>query len=383
LLIGRLHDMPALGRGLLILVGLSAGIGFCLKPFLVAVPFAAELLHLLLSRNLRVILRAEIVTMASTVLIYVLLVLAVAPAYFEYALPLIRAVYWAYDDSGYLILARFKEAVLPAAYALAIAIVSLSFNRVHALLLAGISGFSISYWVQNKGFPYHAYPILGASYTLLAYSVIHAVRAFLRTSWVTLMPVRILIASLVLLVAVPVLRAPFLYASEWYEAAERHQGRLGRLRQGVIDRLQTLGIRPTDSIYAFSTHPNPGFPTVNYLGVQWAGRAVAQFVIPAYVRKSEVTDPAMREAIDRATAIQVDVVIADLTRHRPAYIMVESKQRRLGLAYRRFDDIAFYCGYAEFARLWNCYEEIGPVGDIRLFKLRHGCAADPHQEAAG
>jgi hypothetical protein len=382
-LIRRLHNGPAAGRGLLILVGLAAGTGLCLKPFLVAVPLVAEALHLLLTRKLRAILRAETIAMGSAVLAYVISTLVFAPEYFDYALPLIRAVYWAYDDSGYIILSRFKDAVWPAAYAVVMAIVSLSFNRVHAVLLAGIAGFTINYWVQNKGFTYHVYPILGLSCILLAYSVIHAVRSVLRMTWIAHMPVRILIAALVLVVAVPVLREPFRRAELWYEWADRHRGEFGLMRQGVIDRLQTLGIRPSDYIYAFSTHPNPGFPTVNYLGVHWAGRAVTQFVIPALVRKSEVTDPAIRDAIDRATAFQIELVIADVARHRPAFVMVEAKQQRLGLVYRRFDDIAFYSKNPEFLRLWSCYAEIEPVNDIRLFRLRDGCAAGQPLDAAG
>jgi hypothetical protein len=146
----------------------------------------------------------------------------------------------------------------------------------------------------------------------------------------------------------------------------------------VINRLRALGVRPSDYLYAISTHPNPGFPTVNYLGTRWAGREVAQFAIPAHVRRAEVTDGAVLREIDRATELQVSLVIEDLGRHPPVYVMVEARQRRLGLAYRRFDDLAFYGRYPAFARLWACYEEIEPVGQIRLFRLRYGCQQAPH-----
>ncbi|MGH8250240.1 MAG: hypothetical protein ACREVI_06010 [Steroidobacteraceae bacterium] len=382
LLTGRLLELPLPRRRLLILVGLVAGCGLCLKPFLVAVPLVTELLHALLTRKLRVVLRAETVAMGAVVLAYMLSVLALAPGYFDYALPLIRAVYWAYDDSGYLILSRFKAAAWPAVYAIAIAIACLSVTRVHAVLLAAFTGFSVSYWAQDKGFPYHAYPILGTSCILFAYSVTHAMRSILVKPLIAAAPIRMLIAILVLLIAVPVLRDPFRQALAWYEAGHRSDGEFGLMRQGPIDRLRSLGIQPADYIYAFSTHPNPGFPTVNYLGVHWAGRAVAQFVIPAHVRKSELTDPEVREAIDRATGLQVEQVIADLARYMPAYVMVEARQRRLGLAYRRFDDLAFYGKYPEFSRLWSCYEEIKPVGQVRLFRRRDVCAAGTLQKAA-
>lgn len=383
-LIGRLCDAPVPDRTLLVLIGIGAGIGYCLKPFLLAVPLFAEAMRLLLTRNVRAVVRTEIVAGALTVVAYAILILLFARDYLSFALPLIRAVYWAYDDAGFLILERFKDAIWPAAYAIGIALLTGSFNRVHGVLLAGVAGFSLSFWLQNKGFPYHAYPMLGAGCVWLVYAVIHAIRSVWRRTSIRWISVRVLTAGLVLLVAMPALTAPFRLAGDWYRAGNRMHGDFGRMRQEPIDRLQALGIMPSDSIYALSMHPNPGFPTVNYLGVQWAGRMVTQFVIPATVRKVEVADPALREAIDRATVFQVEQVIHDLARHKPRFVMVEARPRRLGLAYHRFDDLAFYGRFPAFNRLWACYSEIEPVDQIRLFRRQDACtAAQPTQPVSG
>jgi hypothetical protein len=53
--------------------------------------------------------------------------------------------------------------------------------------------------------------------------------------------------------------------------------------------------------------------------------------------------------------------------------MVEARQWRLGLAFRKFDDLAFYRLDPEFARIWDCYIEIESPDQIRLFKRRDGC----------
>jgi hypothetical protein len=372
-MIDRAGGAPAAGRGLQILLGFSAGFGLCLKPFLFAAPVLLEFLLLVLTRNFRMLVRAETIAMAITVGTYAAAILVFARDYVDFALPLIRAVYWAYDDSGRLILERFRESTLPAAYALGIALMTFSFNRTHAVLVTAIAGFSVSYWVQGKGFPYHAYPILGASCVYLAFSIVHGLDAIRRRTRIARMGIRWLIAAVLLLVALPVLREPFARAQEWYRYADRTDGLWGQSRQAVIGRLQTLGVKPTDYLYAISTHPNPGFPTVNYLGTQWAGRTVAQFAIPALVRKREVTDPAILREIDRATALQLEIVVGDLSRHPPKYVMVEARQWRLGLAYRPFDDIAYYTRDPAFARLWNCYDEIDPVDQIRLFQRRDNC----------
>lgn len=375
LLIRRLHgDVPVPAASLAWLAGLGAGIGFCLKPFLLAVPVLAEVLHLLLTRNFLVWLRGEILAIAAVVLAYALAVLWLAPDYLDFALPMIASVYWAYDDSGYLILSRFKDAAWPAAYAFGIGLVTWSFTRAHAVLFAAVGGFAASYWLQRKGFPYHAYPLLGASCILLVYSAIHGARRVLEARLIPRQYLRYALAALLVLVALPALREPFEDAAAWYRNFDTEHGENGMRRQALIDRLRALGIGPDDYVYALTTHPHPGFPTVNYLGTRWSGRSVTQFVMPAEVRKAEVTDPAILREIERASSLQVRQVVEDLAAHPPRIVMVEARQRRLGLAYRPFDDIAFYSRDPGFAALWRCYVEIGTMDQIRLFQRRDDCA---------
>lgn len=373
-LLGRVAGAPP-GRWVSVLAGFCAGAGLCLKPFLLAVPLLAEPLQALFARNPRSLIRAETLAMAGALLSYAVAILLFARDYLEFALPLIRAVYWAYDNSPYIVLERFKEAVWPAAYASGIALATFSFTRVHFMLLAWVGGFSASYWLQGKGFPYHAYPILGASCIFLAYTVVHAGRSVWNSVLIKRPAVRWFALAAMLLVAVPVLREPFWQAQRWYRSADPQTGDWGRTRQAVIDRLRAQGVGPGDYLYAFSTHPHPGFPTVNYLGARWAGRSVTQFAVPAHVRSPEVDDPKLLGEIGRATALQLAIVVEDLQRHAPAYVMVEARQRRLGLAFRRFDDLAYYGKDPDFARLWNCYVEIEPVDQIRLFRRRDGCQA--------
>lgn len=369
----RLSDAPPPSGALPLAAGIAAGIGICLKPFLLAVPVFSELLFFVLTRRFRGLFRAETLAMAGVMAAYAGAVLLLARDYLEFALPLIRAVYWAYDDSGYLIGMRFREAAMPAAWGIGIALVSFSFTRVHAVLIAAVAGFSASYWAQGKGFPYHAFPVLGSSCILLAYSAVRAMRVLGTSERLAQLHLRLLALLAVAAAALPPLLHPFSEALRWYDYGDVRTGTFGMLRQEPIDRLRRLGVRGTDYIYALSTHPNPGFPAVNYLGVRWAGRAVAQFAIPAHVRRSEIDDPRMLEAIDRATRLQVTLVVEDLAAHRPRFVIVESRQRRLGIAYRPFDDLAFYGADARFAAQWRCYEEIEPMRHLRLFRRREGC----------
>lgn len=371
-LLGRIGGIPP-GRSLSILIGLCAGIGLCLKPFLAAVPLLAEPLLAMFARNPRSLIRAETLGMASACAAYAMAVLLFARDYLDFALPLIRAVYWAYDNAPYLVLGRFRDAAWPAVYGVGIALATFSFSRMHGMFIAWIVGFSASYWLQGKGFPYHAYPILATSCMFLAFAVVRAARSVWRSAILRRPTLRWLVMAVLMLVAFPVLREPFWQAGQWYRSADPATGDWGRMRQALIDRLHSLGVGPGVYLYAFSTHPHPGFPTVNYLGARWAGSTVTQFAVPAHVRRQEVKDPARLGEIERAMALQLSIIVADLQRHPPAYVMVEARQRRLGLAFRRFDDLAYYGRDPDFARLWSCYVEIKPVDRIRLFRRRDVC----------
>jgi len=359
-----------------LLVGFCAGVGLCLKPYLAIVPVLVELLHAVLVRSVRQAIRIETVAIAATVAAYLSAIAIAAPDYLSVALPLVSATYWAYEGPEYLVNSRFHDAVLPAAYAIAIAVVTLSFGRLHLMLVALVAGYSASYWAQHKGFPYHAYPVLACSCMLLAFSIVRAVRSVLAMRWIARAWLRWIVVAMLLVIALPVLHEPFRVAMRWYERADRVQGEWGIVREEPAARLRSLGVQPTDLIYALSTHPHPGFPAANDLGVRWAGSAVAQFALPAIARRSEITDSRRLAAIDRAAAWQTATVIADLGKRRPRYVFVEARQRRLGLAYRKFDDIAFYARDPGFQRLWTCYEELAPGRYFRLFRRRNDCAAD-------
>ncbi|MGQ0384616.1 MAG: hypothetical protein ACT4UP_08065 [Gammaproteobacteria bacterium] len=369
----RVGGAPLPGPVLGILVGVGAGIAVCLKPFLIAVPLLAEATYMVLTRSVWSVVRTETTAMAGVGAAYAVAVAVFARDYLDVALPMVSAAYWAYEGPGYLVQSRFRDAAMPALYAIGIAAVTWSFTRMHALLLAAIGGYSISYWIQYKGFPYHAYPVLAAACLLLAYTVAHASRSLLRKPWVERVAIRRLTVLALLAVAVPVLAAPWRDAMSWYRNADRQQGEWGLLREEPAARLRELGIERTDYLFALSTHPHPAFPTVSYLGARWSGRSVAQFVVPAYARRSEVGDAKLLAAIDRSAESQVEGVVADLTLHRPEFVLVEARQRRLGLGFRRFDDIAFYSRDPRFVRAWACYTELAPIGQIRLFRLRGDC----------
>lgn len=349
--------------------GMLAGAGFCLKPYLLVVPVLVESCRSALTLDVKIWLRPEAIGIAIAVAVYLGVLLLLTPDYINFALPMIEASYWAYEGNDHLVTNRLLEALTPAVLALAIALATRSANAFHAILASGVTGASISYWIQHKGFAYHAYPVVAMSFLLLAYSLAVAVKATFRQLREINLGLFLVVGVALLYLAFGSLNPPIDRAMAWYREYDRLTGERGRSYEELLVRLRQLGVGSDTYLFALSTHPKPGFPATNYLGAKWAGQAATQFVIPAYARRGEIEDAGtMRQVLDAAD-YQRKVVAEAIAMHRPAIVLVDAQSNRLGLVYRRFDDIAFYQENREFRRIWACYGELERIGAIRIFQL--------------
>lgn len=369
------------------IVGLLAGIGFSLKPHFLAVPGLVELWLLFRLGLRRQFVRTEFLVMVGAVAAYVALAALLLHDYLASRLQLTLATYWAYGTAPYgALLERFLRIAQPAFFAFAIAGLTRTWRAHHtALLLAGL-GYAVCYFVQRKGFVYHGYPVLVCALSLLgACAGEGSYRAWTRYREGR-SPLRLAVLAAAVLFTVIPLGAVHDDVARWYFQYNVGWGPHGRFRQAVIDTVNRVAPEPGSYFYGFSTHPFPGFPTASYTRAEWSGSSINQPFIPAIARLDEVTDPDMRAGIVRAAGVLREQVIHDFERRPPRIVFVEYAPARLGLGDRPFDDLAFYLQDPRFARIWVNYEEVAPMGPLRVFVLRGGATdttapASPESEA--
>ena len=157
--------------GLAAAIGMGAAFGFALKPYFLLVPLLLELwLFASRGRGWRPI-RPETVGMATVGALYGLALSTLAPDYLTITLPLVRL---AYGVTGAPHLGDlFQPSVLAAIAAIALAALQprLLGTRRHGLvaaLLVAALGFAGVYFIQDKGWIYHAIPLLGCASLALA-----------------------------------------------------------------------------------------------------------------------------------------------------------------------------------------------------------------------
>lgn len=362
-------------------IGLLAGVGFAIKPHFLAVPALVELLLLVKLGWRALFKRAESLVLAGTMVVYAVLAVLLLRDYLELTLGLTRATYWAYDTlNREVLVARYLVVAKPAAYGAVIALISRTWSHQHTLMLLALLGFTASYFVQSKGFVYHAYPVLVCAITFLGICIGAALGRVRREWQAHRRPFWLAVGAAAVLITLPPIKHAHDDIARWYFTYNMAWGPTGQFRQAIIDLVDKFAPAPDDYFFAFSTHPFPGFPTASYSRADWTGRSIVQPVIPALSRINEVTDAERRAKVFQAAEYQRRIVVEDFHRRPPKIVFAERTLARLGMGGRPFNDIAFYLSDPRFREIWANYEEYPPIGPFRVF-IRRDAAATAAQAA--
>jgi hypothetical protein len=366
----RLQGLRGPGQALCVAIGLLAGVGFAIKPYFLAVPLLVE--GLLVARlGLRSLFRIESLALGLTVLCYVLTVVVLVPQYLELTVPLMRSVYWAYDTPNFaVVLARFRDVIQPLLYGALIALLARCWTRQHTVMLLAGAGYAVSYFVQAKGFVYHAFPVLLCACVFLGICLGSGLSHVWRKRRTAPSPVQPLLVAGMLLLTVPPIKQAHDAVARWYFQYNIAWGEVGQYREAIIATVNQYAPSRQSYFFAFSTHPYPGFPTASYTDADFSGRSAAQGIIPAYARMDELTDPTLKAKVVQAASLQRRMVIEDFERRPPSIVFAERSLGRLGMNGRPFDDLAFYLEDPGFRQIWSSYEEYPPIGPLRVFVRR-------------
>lgn len=367
LIAGRMQYGATYSRPIAIVCGLAAGVAFSLKPWLIAVPLLVEAVYWSGHRNWRRIWRAETLALAGFMIAYAVVAIVFTPDYFTVTLPLVRAVYWVYGHGDATVMwETLRAALLPAVVAALALLASRTFSAYPRVLFAALVGYAFNYWMQQKGFDYHLYPVMATAVVLLIYSCVPAWHGLMNMNHVRSGFKFAGVAVLLLIVAVQ-LSGPTLQVRRWYLENDIQTGSLGQLRQALIERVRRLAGNGGKRVYTFSTHPFPAFPTINYLNnVESASSILAQFAVSAYIRRDLIEDAVIRKRVDWGVERQRQIAVDDFLKNDPDIVLVNTG------APGAFDYISYFSSDARFAQRWRNYREAnvsggGASGGIRIF----------------
>ncbi|MCU1321861.1 MAG: hypothetical protein JWM43_1510 [Acidobacteriaceae bacterium] len=347
-------------------IGVLAGLGVCLKPQQVLAIAALEICLLLYSRNVRRILRPELLALLGVGVLYLLLIRFVAPLYLRDTVPQLLQTYWAFGKSSAFDLAVHDQRhfIISLALVLGGCFVlrrSLRYPLVSFSFAVCSIGASIALDIQHAGWTYQAFPkktFLFLAFVLLALDVVYPMlEMWARSS----NPV-----SALAVIAIALLMA-------WQGGLTIHERSLRRLPPEQVYLAPLLApYAPQTTVYVFST-ALPAFSEVYSHHLLWGSRFGHLWRLPAIV----LNQPGIsyhEKTFKRLTpgvltdleALQRRETAEDLGYWRPPVVMVERCTDRHYCGFLEghpFDFLTWFLQSPAFAAEWTHYRQ-QPGNDV-------------------
>jgi hypothetical protein len=250
-----------------VLIGVGAALGFALKHYFLITPALLELWLLFrLGRAYRPS-RPEVLAMAACGAAYALAILLFARDWVKDILPLLRLAYGAtgapalrYLFGPFALTALVIFGICAARYR------SLASAPFGAALMVAASGFAAAYFIQAKGWPYHAIPMLGCGSLALAFLFTEPQGLPRR--------MRLIVPALL---ALPL----FLAADDELHPALPSPDLLGA----------TSGLNRGDSVAFLTTEPALPWSVTLQQGYRFPSRYMGYWMMNAIIRNERLKDP--------------------------------------------------------------------------------------------
>lgn len=327
LIAARREGRPVDSR-LAVLIGIGGALGFALKHYFLLVPVMLELWLIYGQRKKWRLVRTETLALVAVGTIYGAAILVFEPDFLFRILPLIFLAYGDFGTSSPLSLlgpfAMLALAILALLGTRAKLLIARSAPLASALTVAAL-GFTAVYFVEFKGWPYHAIPMVGCGSIALA--------SMLMEMDFTDRPLRTL---------GPVLLALPLIFSEEEARSNRENSDLAAAISG-LGRGTPVGFLTTENAIPWSVTLQKGYRYVSRYDGFWMMRAI--------VLNEQRRNPDPRlSALGRAVVSQT---IDDFTCVPPKRIIV-SRPRP---GEREFDILPFFERDPRFLDLMNHYRQ--------------------------
>lgn len=340
----RLADGASVpGRAARIAIGVFGGLGFALKPYFLVVPLMIEGVLWFFGSKPRALFRWENVTAAAVILAYALWVFLFERTYLLQAIPLVREIYWSFDQPISKVAVQLTPVILGT---LPFAVIAFRKRDGFGMIMAvAFAGFAFSYFIQNKGYDYHAVPARAVALLLVArFALDQRLERVLRIGAATLT------ALFLALWLVQFYR--------WWP--EAHPG--GPLHR-QIERIDASIARHAagDRFFVITIRTYPNFPAGIYAPAQYGSRTNAQWFLPAVMQLRTRGQPS--PSIEKHAR---DFILYDL-RKAPKLVLLDTNTRGHTQGPSHFDILGFYGEDPAFRREWGHYREIEPIGQFRQF----------------
>jgi hypothetical protein len=326
-----------------IFIGIMAGAAICIKPQSIFAPLLVELFVFSRNRNLRSFVSVENVSATLFAFFYGVSILLFAPKFLIEMLTLGSKAYVPFYGYPLYVIVFYARWTIPAvivAYVIRnrLAMLKADTQFVDCLLAAAL-GFTLSYFVQMKGFGYQIVPA-----DILA-SFASAVAAVLLWRVERKMSIHILGA-----ICIPVLllwATPQTYVNQFK----------------ALDSIMARNAPQAKSLFIASTRLGDGFPYVQQRNLVWASRLPTQWLTP-YI------DSKWHESVAPQDKIVLDTLewtVTDIIDFKPDIVMIDVSTDQIYVESGKFEYVKFWQNDKRFAEVWNNYKFRETISGLDIF----------------
>ena len=347
-LIARRMEGHRVSLPLALSIGLFAATGFALKHYFALAPLLLEAFFFWQARRSYTPLRPETIVIGLAAAAYAVATILFAPEFIRTMVPMVGLAYEGYERPLWV---QFRVTFFQMAPLAICACVIAGRPRSTLAKAAFVAAFAflIGYFLQNKGWRYHAVPMTGLLFVGIVAEICArraaaegAISAQERKALYFLVPA----------LAFPVLLALFSgpYSNTHRELTER------ALR----------GLDRGDSVLALSANASALWPMVEEQGLVFPSRHFTFWMLPTIARKAG--DP---EAGPRLAALGHRIrreTVEDIACHVPRRVMVDSHKNSMSFRGVKFDTLAFFQRDPDFARFFSAYRYTGEYGRLSVYE---------------
>jgi hypothetical protein len=328
----------------IVVAGLGAAIMLAFKPHFALGFFGASALIAMRQRNWRLLVSPENLIAGFAFTAYVAGIVLVFPNFFAVIGPLAKDVYIPVGQPFTTLVSESGVSCWLAA-----ALITFLLRR-HApraasvaVLLAVSFGYAAVFFLQRKGWPYHAYPMIAVALFACGLAMVSSPLVIKRQ-----LPTKVAAtAALVILIA---------SATLWFRDSSNPSG--------LVPRLVKFG--PDQAVLVVSGEAGIGHPVVREIHGRWVSREnslwVTNFV--RYMKQHGMVSADNAPALDRYVARERAWLIEDIKRETPTIVLIDNHTGQWG-AWLRAD--------AELSALLASYKKVDTFDNVDI--LTRGDAA--------
>ena len=305
-LIRRANDETVL-FGSIVIAGVCSAITMCFKPYFALGVGAAIFGSAIHARQWRIVVAPENWIAGVLVVAYALWIYVAFPSYFTVIYPIVGDVYLLLTSS-WLALALTGATTLWLGSVFIVLLLQRSrpADPAPLVLVAASLGFVIAFFVQRKGWGYHAYPMVALALMALGYAVATMDRTGARS-------LRLHIGASIVTVAL------LAHACVWFNASVDI-----RALQAAVEK---LGLRHP-KILMLSGAATIGHPLVRDVGGVWVSRQEALLIreIVRRARQERSFDAATSARLDHHVATERNGLVEDFRKSSPDVVLIDDRE---------------------------------------------------------